>query len=242
MAWQSEGDAESNVNDRVDFGTIAEGEGEPLALVVARVIAPAGWALAAVGFFGPWIAHETAALTLSGVDMGEFVKFLPPVLDGSLEVLRQLFYLPPMAVVFGIAMLVCSQKLRYPGPLRLLSLALAVPVSLQLLPPAWSPFSLMTPEFRLQAVTMVVLWLLLAGTWLWGRLSLRVLGILTGSVALGAAILSPWQLMLTKPAIDEVYSSTTSIGWGLYVCIGGLGVMVIAGVLLAFQGPDSREA
>jgi hypothetical protein len=229
------------VNDTEDLGTIVATEERTLDLVIARVLAPVGWALAAVGYFGPWITHETAALTLSGVDMGEFVKFLPSVLDGSLEVVRQLFYLPPVAVVFGIAMLTCSRRLRYQTIVRVLALALAVPVSLQLLPPAWSPFTLMSAEFRLQAVGMATLWLLLAGTCFWGRLSVRLLGVLSALVALAAAILSAWQFKLAKPAIDGVYSTTTGTGWGFHVCIAGLAAMVVVGVLMALQGRESGQ-
>jgi hypothetical protein len=226
------------VSDKEDLGTLAD-EDQAQRLVVARVLAPVGWALAAVGYFGPWIGHETAALTLSGVDMGEFVKFLPPVVDGSLDVVRQHFYLPPAAVVFGVAMLTCSRRLRYSTILRVPALALSIPVSLQLLPPAWSPVTLLSAEFRLQAVSMAILWLLLAGTCLWGRLSLRLLGVLSAAVALAAAILSAWQFTLAKPAIDRVYSATPSTGWGFYVCIAGLAVMTLAGGLMALQHRES---
>jgi hypothetical protein len=123
-----------------------------------------------------------------------------------------------------------------------LALALAVPVSLQLLPPAWSPSTLMTAEFRLQAVSMAILWLLLAGTCFWGRLSLRLLGVLSASVALAAAILAAWQFKLARPAIDGVYSTTTGTGWGFFVCIAGLAAMAVAGVLMALEGRDSRRA
>ena len=111
-------------------------------LSAVRLLLPLGWVLTIIGYHGPWIAHQTAALTLSGVDMGEFVKFLPSVLDGSLKVTRQLFYLPPAVVAVGVAILAGSRWLRFPWLLRLPMLAVAVLASLQLLPPAWSPASL----------------------------------------------------------------------------------------------------
>lgn len=230
------------MNKTETVGIIAAGEEGPLGQVVARVLAPIGWALAAIGYFGPWIAHETAALTLSGVDMGEFVKFLPSVLDGSLQVVRQLFYLAPVAVAFGIATLACSRQLHYPRILRILLLGLAIPVSLQLLPPAWSPSTLMSAEFRLQAVAMAILLLLLAGSCIWGRLSLRWLAVLNLCVALSAAVLTAWQFKVAKPAIDGVYSTVTSPGWGFYVCLGGLAAMAAAAVLSALEDTDARQA
>ena len=56
-----------------------------------------GIALALVGYWGPWVDHKTAALVLSGLDMAEFVKFLPEVRAGTEFMIRELFYLPPLA-------------------------------------------------------------------------------------------------------------------------------------------------
>ena len=77
-------------------------------LAVVRLLLPLGWLLAAIGYYGPWIAHATAALTLSGADMAEFVKFLPAVQDGTLAVARQLFYLPPVDEQYGKPFLVAG--------------------------------------------------------------------------------------------------------------------------------------
>lgn len=203
-------------------------------LAPVRLLLPLGWLLASVGYFGPWITHETAALTLTGVDLGEFVKFLP--VGESVRVVRQLFYLPPLAVVLGIALLVGSRRLGFPWLLRLLMLALAVPVSLQLLPPAWSPASLLTPEFRLQTLTLGVCWLLLAGFWLLGWLPPRLAGILSASLALGAALLAAWQFLTVKPAIDAVYGTPPPVGWGFWVCLVGLIAVAAAGIVLVVRG------
>jgi hypothetical protein len=208
-------------------------------LTAVRLLLPAGWLLAAVGYFGPWIAHSTAALTLSGVDMGEFVKFLPGVLDGSLQLTRQLLYLPPLALVVSVALLSGSDRLRYPGLLQAAFLVLAVPVSLQLLPPAWSPASLVTEEFRAQTLALAISWLLLAGFWLWGHLPSWLTGSLSALIALAALGLAAWQFALAKPAIDEVYGIAPSTGWGLWVCVAGLAITVTASVLLVVR---SREA
>ncbi len=187
----------------------------------------AGWVLAAVGYYGPWLAHKTAALTLSGVDMGEFVKFLPDV-----SAVRQMFYLPPLAVVVGVALLACSRRLRYPWPLRLALLILAVPVSLQMLPPAWSPASLITPEFRLQTIALGLCWLLLLASPLLGRLPVRIAGLLTGLLALAAVGLTLWQFLLVKPAVDRLYGTPPPVGWGFYLCLAGLAIIAGASAIL----------
>jgi hypothetical protein len=198
-----------------------------------RWLLPIGWVLSGVGFLGPWIADPTAALSLSGVDMAEFVKFLPGVLDGSLTLVRQVFYLPPFAVTVGLALLIHSDRLRYHRLLRALGLLLAIPLSLQLLPPAWSPASLMTAEFRAQTVALVICWLLLAGSWLLRRLPAWLPSSVSAALCLVALLLTIWQLLIAKPAIDQVYGRVATGGWGLWLCIAGLAISTVASVYLA---------
>ena len=206
-------------------------------LRTARPLLPLAWILAAVGYYGPWIAHRTAALTLTGSDMGEFVKFLPGVLDGSLQVTRQVFYLPPVAVALSVSLLVGSRALGYPWLLRTLALVLSVVVSFQLLPPAWSPSSLVTPEFRPQPIAMGLCWLASAGFLLWGRLPLWLSGLLSFGLAGFAGALSVWQLLIVKPAIDAAYGAPSAVGWGCATCLVGLAT--IAAISVVFALPHS---
>jgi hypothetical protein len=201
-----------------------------------------GWVLASVGYYGPWIAHATAGLTLSGVDMGEFVKFLPGVLDGTLPVTRQMFYLPPFAAAVTIALLIGSPRLGYPWLLRVPALLLAALVSLQLLPPAWSPASLMTAEFRLQTITLGLCWLLLAGFWIWGRLPAWLTGSLSAGMAIAAIGLSGWQFYIVKAAIDSVYGVPPAIGWGFVLCMAGLAALATGSVLFVLRTRMRRRA
>jgi hypothetical protein len=165
--------------------------------------------------------------------MAEFVKFLPGILDGSLRLTRQWFYLPPFAITVSIALLIGSQSLHYARLLRALGLLLAIPVSLQLLPPAWSPSSLMTAEFRAQTLALAVSWLLLAGSWLLGRLPSWLLGSLGAGLSLIALALPAWQFLVAKPAIDAVYGVPPLAGWGIFLCFAGLAVTAAASAMLA---------
>jgi hypothetical protein len=216
-------------------GKIDRGASPRNRLTVVRLLLPVGWVVAAIGYFGPWIGHPTAALTLSGVDLGEFVKFLPDVLDGSLQVMRQLFYLPPFAIVVSVALLIGLRQLGYPWSLRVLALILAVLVSLQLLPPAWSPSGLMTPEFYPQTIALGVCWLLLAVFWFLGSLPAWLGGSLSAMISLTATVLPAWQFFAVKPSINRVYGTAPTVGWGLWVCMVGLVIMVAAGVMLVLR-------
>ncbi len=198
----------------------------------AKWLLPIGWGLAAIGFLGPWISHPTAALTLSGADMAEFVKFLPDVLDGSLRLVRQSFYLPPFAITLSIASLIGSRRLQYASVLRAAGLLLALLLSIQLLPPAWSPSTLTTPEFRAQTLGLGASWLLLTGFSLLGHLPSWLAGSFSAGVSLLAFSLALWQFLMAKPSIDTVYATPPGPGWGLFVCLAGLGVTAAAGGLL----------
>jgi hypothetical protein len=200
---------------------------------IARLLLPFGWMLATAGYYGPWIAHKTATLTLTGSDMGEFVKFLPGALDGSLRVIRQLFYLPPMAIALSVALLLGNRSLGYPLLLRIVALVLSVVLSIQLLPPAWSPASLVSVEFRLQPIALGICWLALAGFWFLGRLPIRLTGLISSGLAVSAGVLSAWQILAVKPAIDGVYGIPLTVGWGCVVCLTGLAILAGAGAILA---------
>jgi hypothetical protein len=172
--------------------------------------------------------------------MGEFVKFLPGVLDGTLTVARQFFYLPPFAVAVSIALLAGSRRLGYRWPVRILTLLLAALVSLQLLPPAWSPSSLTMAEFRLQTLALGICWVMLAGFWLLGHLPSWLTGSVSASLAIAATGLSAWQFFAIKVAIDEVYGAAPSIGWGFPICMGGLVILAAGSIALVLRSQIGR--
>lgn len=198
-----------------------------------RLLLPAAWLLAAIGYGSAWIANGIAGLTVTGTEMGEFVKFLPGVADGTLRVSRQLFYLPPFAIAVSIALLAGLRQLEYPVLVRALAAILALFLSVQLLPPAWSPSTLVGDEFRLQTVALILCWLLLAGMKLWGRAPAWLTGGGVATLALGAAGLSLWQFWLAKPAIDRVYGTPPATGGGLVVSAVGLALLAGLGIALS---------
>ena len=229
------------MSSQSNLGRLDKAERADWRLEVVRWILPIGWCLAAIGFLGPWVSHQTAALALTGVDMAEFVKFLPGVLDGSLRLTRQWFYLPPFATTVSIALLIGSLSLHYTKLLQALGLLLAIPVSLQLLPPAWSPSSLMTAEFRAQTMALGISWLLLASFWLLRRLPLWLLGSLSAALSFSAFVLPVWQFLAAKPAIDKVYGVPPGAGWGLFLCLAGLAITAVSSAILALTTRSRTE-
>jgi len=63
-----------------------------------------------IGFFGPWVAHRTAALTVTSYELSEFAKFFPQVQGGIVPVRRALFVTPLFAATFSLALTVHRSK------------------------------------------------------------------------------------------------------------------------------------
>jgi len=195
---------------------------------VLRVILLVALGLGLVGYFAPWVAHKAAALVLVGQDMAEFVKFLPEVRAGELHVLRQLYYLPLLAGGVGLLFAAANRRLGFPWPVRWLMVVLAVPVSLSMLPPAWTPRLMLQPEFRLQSVAIAVCLLLAGLNALLRRVSPILLEWVAAFLALVAAAVPPWQFLRLRPALDSVYGRPIDLGWGVWLTPLGFGVLAVA--------------
>jgi hypothetical protein len=198
-----------------------------------------GWVLIILGALGEWVGHGSAALSLSGPDLSELVKFLPAMRDGSLHVHRLVFYAPAVAAALGVSLLSRS-PLRFPVWARSLGLLLGMLLTLQLLPPAWSPASLQTDEFRVQTTILLLCWFLLACSWLVGRAPLPLTGSLAGLLALVAGALSVWQTRLIMPHLATIYGAPIALGWGFWAAGLGLAATFLASTAIACSAARGR--
>lgn len=191
-----------------------------------------GLILALVGYWGPWVDHKAAALVLSGLDMADFVKLLPGVRAGAERVVRELFYLPPLAAALCLALLALTPLRRgegYPRWARAIMLIVAALLALVVLPPY--PFvlrALWSAELRWQFVASV-LCLLLIGVGVRRRPSPSLAARLMVALALAGAILPLWQFFAIRHALDRIYGQPIRIGWGLWLTAGGFLIVALAG-------------
>lgn len=193
-----------------------------------RWILPLSLLLALVGYFGPWIAHQVAGLVVTGLDFGEYVKFLPTVRDGTVKLWREGFYIPLITVSAAAILIAYRAALAYPWWLRYLLLAIAAIAALNLVPPAWTPTRLLEPEFRLQTASLV---LLLIGVGLSPFIALlpaRYAAIIISILGL-AAIIAPTQgFFAVLPAIQYLYNEPLLAGWGLWLMLISLIILIIS--------------
>jgi hypothetical protein len=195
-----------------------------------RLLLPAGLLAMLAGYFGPWVNHPVAGLVITGLDLGEYIKFLPAVQTGALTLWRPGFY-APLVTVAACALLVAFRPTwHYPTWARILLLAIAAVAMLNLIPPAWTPRRLLEPEFRVQTVSLALLALaLVLAPWL-AFLPQRVAQIIGGTLLLAAALLPAYGFLAVLPTISALYVQPLIPGWGMWLL--GLGVILcaIAGV------------
>jgi hypothetical protein len=191
-----------------------------------------GLALAVIGYFGPWIAHKTAALTVTGFELAEFAKFFPQVQSGALPVTRVLFLTPPVASALLLGLLAHHAASR--PVTRLLATGLAALLALAALPPY--PY-LLDSQYRGHLALAIGGLLLVLLTPLARRLPRRALGVLAALLALTGAVPALWQFARLRPLVVALYGTPLATGWGTIICAVGFGLLLLCGILAAANRP-----
>lgn len=182
------------------------------------------------GAFAPWIWRESVALQLTGPGLAEFVKFLPAIRTGQVEIERLYFLLPLFAAMLFLPLLIENKKISLPvWPRRLLRLAV-VPLALASLPPVWTPAVLIAPEFRLQTILAgLAVGLAMIAPRL-KSLPLKPLLILLVGSSVVALILPLWRFSLIQSSVSVAYNEPVSPGWGWQLTAAGLALSIGAGL------------
>lgn len=204
-----------------------------------------GLTLVIVGYFGPWVPHKTAALTVTGFELAEFAKFFPQVQGGTVSVARELFYLPFITVCVLLALFAGRSTVRL---VRLVAPSLfAALLVVALLPyvivdaarqalSASAPFTV-DPQYTGQlalVVAGVALTLLIP---LACRFPRRLQSILVALLALVGAVPALWQFALLHPLVVALYAAPVGLGWGLIACAAGFVLLLVYSILVA-ANPD----
>lgn len=198
-----------------------------LSLKSIRWILPLSLLFTLVGYFGPWVDHKVAGLVVTGLDFGEYVKFLPSVRDGTIKLWREGFYAPLVTTGAAAILIAYRPALTYPGWFRILLLAIATISALNLVPPAWTPSRLIEPEFRLQTTSLLVLLAGVAFAPFMALIPARYAAAIVTLLGL-TAIIAPMQgLFAVLPAISYLYNEPVTAGWGLWLMLVSLLILLI---------------
>jgi hypothetical protein len=212
-----------------------------------RILLPLGALLAFLGYAGPWVEHRVAGLAILGLDLGEYVKFLPQVRAGTTSLWREGFYLPLVAVSLALSLCTWRPELRWRQPIVAwlmitLQVTGAIVAALNMLPPAWTPQRMLTAEFQQQTAAIVLCLAAVA----FGPFLALLPRLLTGLVVLllsgAAATVTVVQFLRVLPEIATLYNHELIPGWGMYLMLAGLAMLMVLGGLLAFAGPAPAAA
>lgn len=194
-----------------------------------------GWLLIVLGYWGPWVPADPAGLRVLGLDLAEYVKFVAEVRSGQISLAREVFYLPLVALSLSLSLLAHRPELRLPRSLRWLLNLLAIPAALALLPPAWTPALLTTPEFIKQTAAIAACTALALLSYpLLRKIPAALLAALVIVLALAAVIPPLLAFARLSPALDAIYGRALSPGRGLWQMPLGYALLV-AGVMLALR-------
>ncbi len=187
-----------------------------------------------LGYYGPWVPHRAAGLVVIGLDLAEYVKFIPEFASGKIAFRREVFYLPLFAASVGASLLASRRVL--PTWSRWLIAFLAIPLALAMLPPAWNPGILLQAEFRLQSLAIVFCLLLVPGALLLRGVPDRPILVVIALMSLTAAIAPAWGFVQVHAAIEALYRQPLALGWGFWVGMGGFLTAAFISIAEAIRG------
>ena len=183
----------------------------------AALLVLAGWLLAASGYWGPWVMAHPAGLRVLGLDLAEYVKFMAVVRNGEISLTREVFYLPLVALSLSLSLLAHRRELGFARWLRWLLNLAAIPVALALLPPAWTPPLLRTPEFARQSGIMALCLIVALSARFWGpRLPRWLLWLVLLAVIAPAALWPLLDFARIHPALADLYGGIAPLGRGVW--------------------------
>jgi hypothetical protein len=202
---------------------------QPLAVDTGRqMLIRLGFTITLLGYFMVWLPYKLAGLSFIGLEIGEWVKFLPQIRSGQISADRNLFYLPPITLGLVLALWTAGWPNRRWRTWA--TRAVAVLVALLALPAVEAVLYEGSDQWlgRLVAVLFVVLVVILLP--LLQRLpngnGLKVAWIATLVIALAGLILPTWAYLTVRPAVVELFADEVGTGPGLW--FNGIGHLLVA--------------
>lgn len=184
--------------------------------------------LIVAGFFGPWVPHKTAGLTVTGYELSKFAKFFPQVQGGAVLLVRSLFIMPLITAVVSFSLL--AHRSGTHPTFRIVATLLAVLLDLFVLPPYQR---ILDPSHRGQLILAGSGAVLVLLTPLARQLTSRVRGALIALLAVAGVGPAVWQYVLLRPLVVDLYDTSVGLGWGEVACVVGFVLLFLSGIRAA---------
>jgi hypothetical protein len=175
-----------------------------------------------IGYWGPWVNHAVAGLVITGVDLGEYVKFLPAIRGNELRLWREGYYLPLLTVSLSLSLAAFRFGGRDRWPYRIIALGGALIATLNLLPPAWTPARMITAEFQQQTSWLLICLASAAVSPFLALLPARLIVLINGLLTIAALWYPTRNFLRILPELAPLYGHSVQPSWGFYLTNIGL--------------------
>lgn len=191
-----------------------------------------GYTVILLGYLVAWLPNEAAGLSFLGLELGEWVKFLPQVRSGEVAADRNLFYLPPITLGLMLALWTMGwpnsrwQTWAMRGLAVLVAMLSfpAIEAVLEESPDQW----LLRLVMILLVVTVALLMAFLP------RRSRRQGQAIQWGIMLVLALvgltLPTWAYLAVRPAVTQVLAQEVGVGSGVW--LNAIGHILVAAVAL----------
>ena len=197
-----------------------------------------GFTLILAGYLMVWLPQPTAGLSLIGLEMGEWIKFLPQVQAGATPD-RNLFYLPP--ILLSIMMILWTAEWPTNRWQTWAMRGLAFAVSLLAFPALEAIRDEPSSQWLLRLVLIGLVAVTAVLSPLLRRLPNKLLPLLLLILAVLNLALPLWAYTAVRPIIADLLQTDVGIGPGLLLHILGNGLISAAVVLTITQPfPQSK--
>ena len=207
--------------------------------IVNLWLIPIAVALIFVGFLSVWLPNKAAGLAMLGLEIGEWVKFLPEVQAGQ-TANRTLFYLPPLTLALSVLLWSAGWRGWQVWLLRALAVAAAT-LALPSVPDILDTGNLGEMGERLRVGGVMAVAAIALGVGIFGRFATsRLAAPILIMIGLIGAILPTYAYFSIRPIIASYLRYTPSVGYGLWLSLLGHLIIIAAGVLLLRQKNDAK--
>jgi hypothetical protein len=198
-----------------------------------QLILKLGFTAILLGYFVVWLPQPVVGLSFIGLELGEWVKFLPQVRSGEIVAAKDLFYVPPIT----LSLMILLWTIDWPNRrwktwgMRII----AVLVSMLALPAIEVVQNEPIDQWlvRLLAVVLVVggaLAVALINPGVEKKPRVNVTAVMVCLAALGA-MLPTWVYLSVRPAAQQVIGVDVGFGPGFWLNLGGNLMVAIACLL-----------
>jgi hypothetical protein len=190
-----------------------------------------------VGYLMVWLPQPVVGLSFIGVEVGEWVKFLPQVRSGEIVPGRILFYLPPVTLALMMILWTVDWSGRrwQTWALRGLAILVALIAFPALEAIRYEPAGEWLLRVLLAAVVLVsaILFSLtgrlpkeyvIRGSWL----AIMLLGLL-------GLMLPTWAYLAVRPVVSELFRGEVGIGLGVWLNAAGHLAVLLAGAFVLYN-------